>query len=99
MAHPRWCGCANEQTVYENPMIKMRRAENGAAEPWLAAVQARLANSAYPALRCLQCDLQLDTLILRGEVANYFEKQCAQELVAGLPGVLRVVNQTRVADA
>ena len=80
-------------------MIKMRRTENGTAEPWLAAVQARLANSAYPALWSLQCDLQLDTLILRGEVANYFEKQCAQELVADLPGVGRVVNQTRVAHA
>ena len=52
-----------------------------------------------PSLRKLDCDLQLDTLILRGEVTNYFEKQCAQELVADLPGVRRVVNQTRVSHA
>jgi osmotically-inducible protein OsmY len=48
-------------------------------------------------LRRLQCDLQIDTLILRGEVANYFEKQFAQELVAGVPGVRTVVNQTEVS--
>jgi len=70
----------------------------GAAEPWLVTVRARLATSAYPSLRRLQCDLQVDTLILRGEVANYFEKQFAQELVAGVPGVRTVVNQTEVSQ-
>jgi osmotically-inducible protein OsmY len=80
-------------------MNRLSRTESGAAEPWLAAVQARLATSAYPSVRQLQCDLQTDTLILQGEVANYFEKQFAQELVAGVPGVRRVVNQTRVSHA
>jgi osmotically-inducible protein OsmY len=78
-------------------MNRFGRTEIGAAEPWLATVRARLATSAYPSLRRLQCDLQIDTLILRGEVANYFEKQFAQELVAGVPGVRTVVNQTEVS--
>lgn len=80
-------------------MNKNRRNETSAVEPWLATVQARLATSAYPSLRKLDCASSLDTLILRGEVTNYFEKQCAQELVAGVPGVRRVVNQTRVSQA
>jgi len=70
-----------------------------ASTPWLAAVKARLAQSSYPTLRRLQCDFQVNAVILRGEVSNWFEKQFAQELVAGVPGVQQVVNQTRVSGA
>ena len=84
----------NRETVGAFPVGK-----GAAATAWLAAVKARLADCAYPALRRLQCDLLVDAVVLRGEVSNWFEKQFAQELVAGVPGVQQVVNQTRVSGS
>jgi hypothetical protein len=35
---------------------------------------------------------------LRGRLSSYYQKQLAQEAVAGLPGVVGVVNQAEVTD-
>ena len=35
-------------------------------------------------------------LYLRGCLSSYYQKQLAQEAVAGLPGIVAIVNQTEV---
>jgi hypothetical protein len=35
---------------------------------------------------------------LRGRLSSYYQKQLAQEAVAGLPGVAGIVNQAEVID-
>lgn len=61
----------------------------------------RLQSSPYAALRKLSCYFHFERggLILRGQLSSYYEKQLAQEALAGLEGVVRVVNETEVVDS
>ena len=61
------------------------------------AAQARLQQSPHAALRNIDCQFEQGVLVLRGRVPSYYHKQLAQEAVAHLEGVLRVVNQIEVA--
>jgi osmotically-inducible protein OsmY len=54
--------------------------------------QERLRAVPHISLRDLRCEFSHGLLILRGQVASYYEKQLAQEAVARLEGVTQVVN-------
>jgi osmotically-inducible protein OsmY len=70
----------------------------GAAEkhPLAAAARRRLQRCPYRAVRTLECEYHQGSLVLRGKLASYFFKQLAQESVAGVHGVDRVVNEIEV---
>lgn len=56
----------------------------------------RLRQSPYPSVRSLSCECDRGVLRLRGSLSTYYQKQLAQEAVAGLSGVDQVVNDTTV---
>ena len=58
--------------------------------------QKRLRAVSYISFRDLRCEYQHGLLILQGWVESYYERQLAQEVVAGLEGVSQVVNQIEV---
>lgn len=61
------------------------------------AARRRLSDSPYRTLRNVSCEYDGALLRLCGRVPTFYHKQLAQEAVAGLRGVLQVVNQTEVA--
>ena len=65
--------------------------------PTLAeAAMKRLRNSPYKVMRRVICECKQGVLFLRGRLFSLHEKQVAQEVVAGLSGVSRVVNKIEV---
>jgi hypothetical protein len=58
--------------------------------------ESRLRGNPYFALKSISCDYRAGDLILRGRVPTYYLKQVASAIVAGLPGVQRIVNQIDV---
>jgi len=62
------------------------------------AAEARLRTSPYSALRNLSCECDDGVLVLHGPLGSYYHKQLAQETVAGIGGVNRVVNEIEVVD-
>ena len=48
----------------------------------------------------VETDLEYDDgmLILHGRLGSYYQKQLAQETVAGVEGVVQVVNEIEVVD-
>ena len=63
------------------------------------AARRRLGNTSYSRIRSLTCDCdERGVLYLRGRLSSYYQKQLAQEAVAGLPGVVGIVNQAEVID-
>ena len=61
------------------------------------AAEARLRNSPFSALKNVSCEYD-DELILDGRLGSYYQKQLAQETVAGVEGVVQVVNEIEVVD-
>jgi osmotically-inducible protein OsmY len=61
--------------------------------------QERLLAVPYLSFSDVRCEYRRGRLILHGRVESYYEKQLAQEAVARLQGVARVVNQIEVAWA
>jgi len=61
--------------------------------------ESRLRGNSYLALKSISCDYQEGILVLRGQVPTYYLKQVATAVVAGLPGVQRIVNQIDVVSA
>ena len=61
-----------------------------------AVAEARLKSSFHPAIRTVFCKYDDGVLVLRGRVNSFFHTQLAQETVAGIEGVERVVNQIEV---
>lgn len=60
--------------------------------------KARLERNPYPMVQRVSCECNdRGHLFLRGYLPSYYQKQLAQEAVAGLPGVTQVVNQTEVS--
>jgi osmotically-inducible protein OsmY len=47
-------------------------------------------------MRRLECEVYDGVLILSGRVPSFFEKQVAQETLAGLAGVKRIINCVEV---
>jgi len=67
--------------------------------PFLGIAEAateRLRGSPYQALRSISCESKYGVLFLRGRLGSYFQKQLAQEAVAGVSGVTEVVNEIEV---
>jgi osmotically-inducible protein OsmY len=56
----------------------------------------RLRGSPYKAMRRVSCECKHGVLFLRGRLFSFHEKQVAQEVVAGVSGVTRVVNEIQV---
>lgn len=74
------------------------RIEHDAAPSFrIAAIaEARLMSSSHPALRKVFCKCEKGVLVLRGRLNCFFHSQLAQETVAGIDGVKRVVNEIQV---
>ena len=60
------------------------------------AAKNRLQESPYWAVRTPSCDCRRATLVLRGHLPTFYQKELAQEAVAKLEGVLHVMNETVV---
>ena len=52
--------------------------------------------SPYKAMRRVSCEYKDGVLFLRGRLFSFHEKQIAQEVVAGISGVMQVVNEIQV---
>lgn len=61
-----------------------------------SVAEARLQASSYSAIQKIQCEYHQGTLVLRGRLRTFFHTQLAQEAVAGIEGVERVMNQIDV---
>jgi hypothetical protein len=70
--------------------------ETPSSEKVLELAKARLAACSYHAVRTVLCEFRHGLLILRGRLPSFFHKQVAQEAVAGLTGMERIVNQIEV---
>lgn len=63
------------------------------------AAKKRLGTTPYSRIRGLTCECdERGVLYLRGRLSSFYQKQLAQEAVAGLPGVVGIVNQAEVVD-
>jgi osmotically-inducible protein OsmY len=63
-----------------------------------AQAKSRLMASSHPALRKILCMYDEGVLVLRGRLNSFFHMQMAQETVARIEGVERIVNHIEVAD-
>jgi len=52
--------------------------------------------SPYKAMRRVSCECKDGVLFLRGQLFSFHEKQVAQEVVAGVSGIMQVVNEIQV---
>ena len=62
----------------------------------VAVAMERLRDSPYQAMRRVSCECKHGVLFLRGRLFSFYEKQVAQETVAGIDGVTQVVNEVEV---
>jgi osmotically-inducible protein OsmY len=58
--------------------------------------QRRLSQTPYRTIQRLSCQFDGHILTLRGELPSFYQNQLAQEAVAGMEGVERVVNLVEV---
>jgi osmotically-inducible protein OsmY len=58
--------------------------------------KARLEASSYRALRSIQCRSHEGVVILEGRLTTFVQKRMAQNIVAQIEGVERVVNHIEV---
>mgnify|MGYP000988675350 CR=1 FL=1 len=57
-----------------------------------------LRKSPYRTIREIMCQYERGTLLLRGRVPSFYDKQLAQEAVSRVCGVVQIVNQIEVVD-
>lgn len=61
------------------------------------AAKARLSTSPYRTIQNLSCECdEQGVLFLRGRLSSFYHKQLAQEAVARIPGMNRLVNEAEV---
>ena len=60
--------------------------------------KASLLQNADPAMRNVRCEFRQGMIILRGTLHSFYHKQLAQEAVARIEGVLRVINEIEVVS-
>ncbi|MCC6127061.1 MAG: BON domain-containing protein [Pirellulales bacterium] len=61
-----------------------------------AAAKRRIVHEPHLAAQRIWCEFDGARLVLRGQVPSYYCKQLAQEAVADLEGVERIVNEIEV---
>ncbi len=71
-----------------NTLLHLRKAAEAAKEC--------LAASPYQPLRRILCECDRGVLVLRGRLPSFYYKQLAQEAVARVRGVARVLNEIEV---
>ena len=64
----------------------------------VSIAEARLSATSHPALRKVLCKYDNGILVLRGRLNSFFHTQLAQEAVARIEGVERVMNQIEVVS-
>jgi osmotically-inducible protein OsmY len=74
-------------TVPENPLRFEEIAD---------AARELLRGSPYGSLRTVSCECTDGVLFLRGRLSSFYHKQLAQEVVAGIAGVIQVINEIEV---
>jgi hypothetical protein len=80
-------------------LLPMERAGRRSHEIAQAASK-RLRRSPYPSLQRLSCECDdLGVLVLRGRLPSFYLKQLAQVAVAGVHGVVQLINATEVAPS
>lgn len=62
------------------------------------AARATLDASGYYYLRVLDCESHEGMLLVHGKLPTYYLKQVAGNLLARLPGVERVIDQTQIVE-
>jgi hypothetical protein len=62
------------------------------------AARQRLANTGYRTLTTVDCSFRDGSMILRGAVPSYYQKQLAQETVRNAPHVTQIVNHIEVVS-
>lgn len=77
--------------------IGMDSTMNTVLDSVTASARERLRRCPYPSVRSLDCEFERGVLRLRGQLSSYYQKQIAQETVAGLSGVEEVVNEVVVS--
>ena len=77
----------------DNSMHQLKAAS---APAIVEVAMERLRKSPYNAMRRVSCECKRGVLFLRGRLFSFHEKQVAQEVVAGVTGVTRVVNEIQV---
>jgi osmotically-inducible protein OsmY len=75
-------------TACTTPMRSLRIAD---------AAKDCLRSSSYHALRGVTCTCDRGVLVLTGHLSSFYYKQLAQEAVASVQGVSRVVNDIEVS--
>jgi len=66
----------------------------------LQAARTRLTASPYPSIQNLSCECdEQGVLFLRGRLSSFYHKQLAQEAVARIPGMTRLVNEAEVVTS
>lgn len=93
-------GAVHDRSV---PCARPARQFQLAETPSVAAVvedrlRGRLRASPYVGLHNVECDYHEGTVTLRGQVASYFLKQVAQELVRSVRGIEEIANQISVVE-
>ncbi len=63
----------------------------------IKSARERFRQSPHPALWTLSCDFDQGVLRLQGQLSSFYHKQLAQEAVAHLAGVTKIVNEVIVA--
>jgi hypothetical protein len=64
------------------------------------AAEARLRTVPYFTVHKITCECDdQGVLFLRGRLPSFYQKQLAQEAVAGLPGVTQIMNETQVVSS
>jgi osmotically-inducible protein OsmY len=63
----------------------------------ILAVERALLATGRAALRSIKVDIRQDSVVLRGCVPTYFEKQMAQATVQQIEGVQNIANEIEVA--
>lgn len=56
----------------------------------------RLRKSPYAVLQSISCSFQQGVIVLHGQVPSFYYKQLAQEAIAHIEGVVRIVNNIEV---
>ena len=78
--------------------MSVQMEQNVATFEIAAIAEARLSASSHPALRKVHCKYDNGVLVLRGRLNTFFRSQLAQETVAKINGVRRVVNQIEIVS-